>query len=103
MKKIIFVWLTFFSLLLTAELSLAQAPNLSTSYTLSPYVYGVGATVSLSPVNTGGAVPATIFGTVSTFAGGPPPTPAAGTTNNTGTLARFNTPRGVIPDGAGNF
>ena len=65
----------------------SQAPNIS--YSPSTNVYNVGAAITtLTPSNSGGAVPATTYGTVSTL--------AAATTN-------LDNPRGLTSDGAGNL
>lgn len=75
---------------------LAQAPAIS--YT-SPQTLSMGSPVTLSPQNTGGAVPQTFaYSQVSTFAG----SGAAGSTNATGTAASFNFPTGVAVDGNKN-
>lgn len=54
---------------------------------------------SLAPVNTGGAVPAAIYGEVSTFAGGRAPV----TYDSQGTDAGFNLPSGIGADAVGNI
>ncbi|AYL95827.1 MBG domain-containing protein [Mucilaginibacter celer] len=53
----------------------------------------------LTPNNTGGAVPATNYGSVSTLAG---VASQAGATNGAGTSATFNNPIGVVSDSQGN-
>ncbi len=78
----------------------AQAPAISYSTPTNVYTTGVAIT-ALTPTNTGGAVPATVYGTVSTYAGSTAGT--AGTTNASGTAARFNSPRWVTFDGSGNM
>ncbi len=75
----------------------AQAPGIS--YTPATSALLVGVPFSVSPVNTGGSVPATVYGTVSTFAGSTAGT--AGLTNATGTAARFNLPRSISIDNTG--
>lgn len=73
------------------------APNITYS---TPQTYTVGNTIStLSPTNTGGAVPATIYGQVSTFAG----SGAAGNTNGQGTAASFNNIYDLAADASGNI
>jgi len=63
-----------------------QAPNIS--YSPSTNTYSVGfAITTLTPSNSGGTVPATTYGTVSTF--------AASSTN-------INNPRGLTTDASGN-
>ena len=75
----------------------AQAPNIT--YT-SPQVYTTGTAIpSLSPSNSGGSVPATVYSTVSVFAGSI--SKVTGSGNATGTSARFNLPRGIAIDAAG--
>jgi len=65
----------------------AQAPNIS--YSPSTNVYTIGTPIStLTPANSGGSVPATTFGTVTTLAG---------------TATNINNPRGLASDGAGNL
>src|ERR1700748_2307903 len=76
----------------------AQAPNISYQ---SPQVYTVNTAITtLSPNNTGGAVPATsAYGQVSTFAG----SSAKGLVNGQGTAAQFGTPKGLAIDKSGNI
>jgi len=73
-----------------------QVPIISYS---NPQAYVLGTAITaLLPSNTGGAVPATIPGTVSTLAG-------SGTyeiTNGTGAAASFKNPQDVAVDGSGN-
>jgi len=76
--------LLFVLMFLTFSLAFAQAPSISY---ITPQVYTVNTTIStLAPANTGGAVPAAIYGQVSTYANG-----------------GFNTVTGVATDAAGNL
>jgi len=66
----------------------------------SPQVYITNKVIpSLTPANTGGAVPAAIYGQVSTFAGGRAPV----TYDSQGTDAGFNLPSGISADAVGNI
>lgn len=91
-RKIILIFLTliFFSNIF------AQAPNITYQ---TPKTYPVNTTITpLIPTNTGGAVPATIYGEVSTFAG----SGARGSTDGAATTASFNSPTRIINDAANN-
>jgi len=92
------IYTLFISILFFFKISVAfaQAPNITYA---SPQNYTVNTTISpLQPSNSGGAVPATVYGQVSTFAGGRAPV----TYDGTGTNAGFNLPSGAATDGAGN-
>ncbi|MGZ3833321.1 MAG: T9SS type B sorting domain-containing protein [Mucilaginibacter sp.] len=66
----------------------------------TPQVYTINkAIATLSPKNTGGDVPKTNFGQVSTFAG----SGAEGLANGIGTAASFSFPKGVSVDNLGNL
>ena len=61
----------------------------------------MGVPFAIGPINTGGAVPATVYGQVTTIAGSTAGT--ANYTNNTGTAARFNFPLNIVGDASGNL
>jgi gliding motility-associated-like protein len=89
----------FFFLLLLFNIGtgFAQAPNIK--YT-TPQKYTVNVPVAtLLPTNTGGAVPATIYGQVTTFAG----STSSGTADGQGTSSTFFAPAGVATDASGNI
>ncbi len=66
----------------------------------TPQTYYVNTTITpLAPANTGGAVPANIYGDVTAFAG----TGSAGNANGTVAAASFNGPAGVVFDSSGNL
>jgi gliding motility-associated-like protein len=74
-----------------------QAPNISYP---TPQVYTVNTPIAtLSPTNTGGAVPSYAYGSVGVLAGNG----TAGSTDATGTAASFNAPQSIAIDAAGNF
>lgn len=90
--------------------------KLTTTYTISvrrtglpPNIaYGTGKITlnsalafSITPTNTGGAVPPTLYGQVTIFAGSP--TETAGYINDTGTAAQFSFPQQMVSDGFGNL
>lgn len=75
-----------------------QAPNIK--YTPSAQVYTVNTPITtLQPTNTGGVVPAYVYGEVTTVAG----TGFPGNVNATGTAAGFDYPQSLTNDAAGNL
>ena len=89
--------LVYFLIISGHEFLFAQAPVISYPGTQT-YTYGVPIS-PLLPTNTGGAIPATTYGLVTTFAGNG----AQASTNGTGTGASFASPNGITTDNAGNF
>src|ERR1700761_1059055 len=85
--------------LAVAQHIFAQAPNISYSAGVNGLVAGVA--FSVSPTNSGGAVPATTYGQVTAYAGSTGG--AAGYVNATGSVARFNFPMAIIGDASGNL
>ena len=79
----------------------AQAPIINYNPSTVVTKLNVTLTTPITPVNTGGSVPATVYGTVSTFAGSTNGNSGSG--NGTGTAARFDNPLGVAGDAAGNL
>ncbi len=76
----------------------APLPPPVTSYQ-TPQTYKVLNAISpLSPLNTGGAVPATFYGQVNTIAG----STNAGSADGVGAAAGFNSPAGIAIDATGN-
>ncbi len=79
------------------EVVLPPAPNISYQ---TPQKYLVNTTIPpLAPANTGGPVPATIYGLTTTFAG----TGARGSTNGAALSATFNSPTRLTKDASDNF
>lgn len=71
----------------TVNITVTTPPAPSITYTGSPYTYSTGVAIAaLIPANSGGSVPTTTYGTVSTLASG-----------------TLNKPRGIATDGAGNI
>jgi len=100
LKRILFYVAVLITPAFIASRALGQAPNIS--YSSSVNIFTVGSSISaLTPTNTGGAVPANTYATVSTWAGNT--SGNSGRTNATGNSARFNTPRWMTLDGSGNM
>jgi gliding motility-associated-like protein len=96
-KKAIFIFFTLILFFFRISVAFAQAPNITYA---SPQNYTVNtAIIQLTPTNTGGAVPANLYGQVTTFAG----TGKAGSINGLGTAASFSAPFGLVVDGGGNI
>jgi sugar lactone lactonase YvrE len=74
-----------------------QAPVIA--YTPATNYVPVGTPFTITPANGGGAVPATIYGQVTTVAG----TGSSGYKNAVGTAAQFNTPEAITGDASGNL
>jgi hypothetical protein len=96
--KFLVACLIFFGELFSHN-SFSQAPNISSIG--SPYTFTTGTAIaSLTPTNTGGAVPATTPGSVTTFEGCATNIP--GSPDETGTNAGFYYPTGFALDALGN-
>ena len=81
----------------SAVSTIPPPPNISYQ---TPQTYAVNTPITaLAPTNTGGAVPATIYGQVTTFAG----SGVAGFANGQGTAASFNNPTRLGQDASGNL
>ena len=78
---------------------LAQAPIIS--YTPSTVIITRSIPFTVSPKNTGGAVPAVVYGQVTTFAGSPTGLP--GFVDGVGTAALFNNSQDMALDSMGNL
>jgi gliding motility-associated-like protein len=88
---------TIINMQVLAAAPLIAAPNISYA---TPQTYMVNSTITpLQPTNNGGAVPATIFGDVTTLAG----SGAFGSTNGQGTAASFSTLYSITTDAAGDM
>jgi RHS repeat-associated protein len=98
MKPIIKKGLFILLELALIQKAFSQAPNIS--YSGSTTITS-GTPFTLSPANTGGAVPATTYGQVTLVAGGRFGT--GGYVNATGTAARFNAPQAIVGDASGNL
>src|ERR1700748_2199733 len=76
----------------------AQAPSIA--YTGSTALAS-GTAFTITPTNTGGAVPVTVYGKVTSIAGNP--YGATGYVNGTGDDAQFNLPSAIVGDASGNI
>lgn len=91
-------WILFYwCLFLIANKTIAQAPNISYP---TPQTFTINIPITpLPPTNTGGAVPATIYGEVTTLAG----SGSMGSLNGQGTSASFSTLYSITTDGNGDM
>lgn len=92
-------WVVVSVLFLSSKSSLAQAPVIA--YSPAANALSVGVPFSIAPNNTGGAVPANVYGQVTTIAGSA--TGASGYVNATGTAASFHFPLNLVGDASGNI
>jgi len=101
MKTLFFLRITILSfslLFLPPFLSFINSQSVPVISYETPQVYNTGiAVASLAPTNSGGAVPATVPGMVSTLAGNE----TSGSVDGIGTEARFDSPEGVAVDASG--
>jgi hypothetical protein len=98
MKLMRFKSLLIVLFLLVSSKLLAQAPVIT--YPGGPQTFTTGVPITaLIPTNTGGTVPATSYGLVSTLAGNG----VASAINGTGTSASFNSPEALTTDPSGNI
>ncbi|MFI5160144.1 MAG: putative Ig domain-containing protein [Sphingobacteriales bacterium] len=88
MKRILLYFGVLSFLYLGITPASAQAPDISYSTPTNVYTTG-SAIATLTPTNAGGAVPANVYSTVTTYAG----TGTAGRANNTLATSTFTTPR----------
>jgi sugar lactone lactonase YvrE len=85
----------------TITLSGIAAPAPIVTYNTGIDTLASGVPYTLNPVNSGGTVPATAYGQVSTTAGST--TATSGYVNASGTAARFNSPNAATGDALGNI
>lgn len=106
MKKLIFLALpaVFFAACQKAKITPAISVSPSTPPSITYAATNnltVGTPVTISPTNTGGTVPATVYGQVTTVAGST--SAASGFVNSTGKSALFNNLQGIVGDASGNL
>jgi len=88
---------TVVNIAVNGTVPIVQPPNISYQ---TPQIYTVNTTItSLAPANTGGAVPATIYGQVSTFAG----SGSSGKADGAGINASFGFPFSLATDAQNNI
>ena len=95
MKKLLY---TLTALVIFCSFAKAQLPNIT--FSSSTPTLAVGTAFTATPTNTGGLVPATIYGKVTTLAGST--SGAAGHADLTGTNALFHDMEAVVGDASGN-
>ncbi|MDB5136103.1 MAG: hypothetical protein JWP37_2706 [Mucilaginibacter sp.] len=107
MKKLLLLTLIAFTLAACQKAKIAGPRSLASLNTAPNITYPatnnltVGTAVSISPVNTGGTIPATVYGQVTTFAGST--ASDTGHVDGIGTAARFNSAQQMALDASGNL
>src|ERR1035437_322851 len=97
LNKPVVTFLVLILFIVKISTAFGQVPNITYK---TPQTYPVNKIITpLTPTTTGGAIPSTIYGQVSTFAG----SGQQGSAGGLGTSASFNAPTGVATDKAGNI
>jgi len=92
---------TLIIIVLLSSIAEAQLPNIT--YSSSTATLAVGSPYSATITNTGGAIPATVYGQVTTLAGNTNSAGYSGHIDATGTNARFWDMEAVVGDANGNI